>query len=95
MICSPLPSNHTRTPAYVPFYLYIDEAHSFITDSIADILAEARKYKLSLFLAHQYIEQLSEPIRAAIFGNVGTLISFRVGANDGGILSQRVLSYVQ
>lgn len=72
----------------VPFYLYIDEAHSFITDSIADILAEARKYKLSLFLAHQYIEQLSEPIRAAIFGNVGTLISFRVGAIDAEYLAK-------
>lgn len=72
----------------VPFYLYIDECHSFITDSIADILAEARKYKLSLFLAHQYIEQLSEPIRAAIFGNIGTIISFRVGATDAKYLAR-------
>lgn len=79
-----------KVPEYqrVPFYLYIDEAHSFITDSIADILAEARKYKLSLFLAHQYIEQLSEPIRAAIFGNIGTLISFRVGATDAEYLAK-------
>jgi hypothetical protein len=65
-----------------PFYLYIDECHTFITLSFADILAEARKYKLSLFLAHQYIEQLDERVRAAIFGNVGTIISFRVGATD-------------
>jgi len=65
-----------------PFYLYIDECHTFITLSFADILAEARKYKLSLFLAHQYIEQLDERVRAAIFGNVGTIISFRVGAKD-------------
>jgi hypothetical protein len=71
-----------------PFYLYIDEMHSFITLSFADILAESRKYGLSLFLTHQYIEQLSEPIRAAIFGNVGTLISFRIGASDAIALEQ-------
>lgn len=66
----------------IPFYLYVDEMHSFISLSFADILAEARKYKLSLFLTHQYIDQIHEKIRAAIFGNVGTLISFRVGAED-------------
>lgn len=66
----------------VPFYIYIDEAHSFMTHSLADVLAEARKFKLSLFLTHQYLEQLPENIRAAIFGNVGTLICFRVGATD-------------
>ena len=71
-----------------PFYLYVDEMHSFITNSFADILAEARKYKLGLFLAHQYIEQLQEPIRAAIFGNVGTMISFRVGATDAEYLEK-------
>jgi len=71
-----------------PFYLYIDECHSFITLSLADILAEARKYKLSLFLAHQYIEQLDERIRASIFGNVGTIISFRIGAKDAEYLSK-------
>jgi hypothetical protein len=64
------------------FYLYVDEMHSFVTLSFADILAESRKYGLSLFLTHQYIEQLHENIRAAIFGNVGTLISFRIGAED-------------
>lgn len=66
----------------IPFYLYVDEVHSFVSLSFADILAEARKFKLSLFLTHQYIEQLHEKIRAAIFGNVGTFISFRVGAAD-------------
>ncbi len=66
----------------IPFYLYVDEMHSFISLSLADILAEARKYKLSLFLTHQYIDQIHEKIRAAIFGNVGTLISFRIGAED-------------
>lgn len=65
-----------------PFYLYVDEMHSFISLSFADILAEARKYKLALFLTHQYIDQVHEKIRAAIFGNVGTLISFRIGATD-------------
>ncbi len=71
-----------------PFYLYIDECHSFVTISFANILAEARKYGLSLFLAHQYIEQLDERVRAAIFGNVGTMISFRVGANDAEYLAK-------
>ena len=65
-----------------PFYVYIDECHSFITLSFTTILAEGRKYGISLFLAHQYIEQLDERICSAIFGNVGTLISFRVGAVD-------------
>ncbi len=66
----------------IPFYLYVDEMHSFVSLSFVDVLAEARKYKLSLFLTHQYIEQVHEKIRAAIFGNIGTLISFRIGATD-------------
>lgn len=65
-----------------PFFLYVDECHSFVSLSFADILSEARKYKLSLFLAHQYIDQLDEKIQSAIFGNVGTIISFRIGADD-------------
>ncbi len=73
-----------------PFYLYVDEMHSFVSLSFADILAEARKYKLSLFLAHQYIEQIHEKIRYAIFGNVGTMIIFRVGADDAKHLAQEV-----
>jgi Type IV secretion-system coupling protein DNA-binding domain len=71
-----------------PFYLYVDEMHSFVSLSFADILAEARKYKLSLFLAHQYVGQLHEKVRAAIFGNVGTIISFRVGAEDAEALAK-------
>jgi hypothetical protein len=71
-----------------PFYLYVDEIQSFISLSFADILAEARKYRLSLFLSHQYTEQLNDKIRAAIFGNVGTLISFRIGAVDAEILEK-------
>ncbi|MFA5029478.1 MAG: type IV secretion system DNA-binding domain-containing protein [Patescibacteria group bacterium] len=64
------------------FYLYVDEFQNFATDSFADILSEARKYRLNLVIAHQYIEQLPELVTAAVFGNVGTLISFRVGASD-------------
>lgn len=64
------------------FYFYIDEFQNFTTDSIAVILAEARKYRLELILAHQYIQQLSDNIREAVFGNVGSLISFRVGTTD-------------
>jgi len=71
-----------------PFYLYIDEIQSFLTMSFIDILSEARKYKLSLIMSHQYIEQLDERIRAAIFGNVGTVISFRVGAEDAKYLAR-------
>lgn len=71
-----------------PFYLYVDEIHNFLTLSFADILSEARKYGLNLVLAHQYIEQLDERIRAAIFGNVGTLISFRIGAEDAKYLAK-------
>ncbi|MHB8173273.1 MAG: TraM recognition domain-containing protein [Nitrospirota bacterium] len=65
-----------------PFYLYVDEFHNFLTLSFANILSESRKYGLNLILAHQYIEQLDEKITAAVFGNVGTIISFRVGAED-------------
>ncbi len=71
-----------------PFYLYVDEMHSFISLSFVNILAEARKYGLSLFITHQYIEQIDERIRASIFGNVGTIISFRVGANDAEYLEK-------
>jgi len=64
------------------FYLYIDEFQNFSTDSFANILSEARKYHLNLILAHQYIEQLSEKVKPAVFGNVGTMVAFRVGATD-------------
>ncbi len=64
------------------FYLYIDEFQNFSTDSFANILSEARKYRLNLILAHQYIEQLSEKVKPAVFGNVGTMVVFRVGATD-------------
>lgn len=64
------------------FFLFIDEFHNFTTDAFATILSEARKYRLNMTLSHQYIAQLAEPIRDAVFGNVGTLISFRVGESD-------------
>ncbi len=69
-----------------PFYLYVDEFQSVANDSFADILSEARKYKLCLTIAHQYIEQLEENIRFAVFGNVGTTIAFRVGPFDAEVL---------
>ena len=74
------------------FYLYVDEVHNFLTESFADILSESRKYGLGLILAHQYIGQLEKVIREAIFGNVGTIISFRVGAKDASYLSREFQS---
>ena len=68
------------------FYLFIDEFQNFSTDAFASILAEARKYRFSLTLSHQYIDQLSLPVRQAVFGNVGTLVSFRVGNTDAEVL---------
>ena len=70
------------------FYLYVDEFQNFTTDSFATILSEARKYRLSLTVANQYIAQMEETVRDAVFGNVGSLISFRVGATDAGYLEK-------
>lgn len=70
------------------FYFYVDEFQSFANESFADILSEARKYKLNLTIAHQYIEQMSEEVRAAVFGNVGTMVTFRVGAYDADVLEK-------
>ncbi len=70
------------------FYLFIDEFQNFSTDAFASILAEARKYRSCLVLSHQYIDQLPLPIRQAVFGNVGTLISFRVGYTDAETLEK-------
>ena len=72
-----------------PFYLYVDEFQNFATDSFATILSEARKYGLNLTVANQYISQMSETVRNAVFGNVGTMISFRVSADDSPILSKQ------
>jgi hypothetical protein len=72
-----------------PFYLYIDEFQNITTDSISAILSEARKYKLSLNVAHQFIAQLDEGIRDAVFGNVGNLVVFRVGFEDAQFLENQ------
>ncbi len=72
----------------IPFFLYIDECQTFTTNSFADMLSECRKYALSVFMANQFLDQLTERIRAAIFGNCGTIISFRVGATDADLLSK-------
>lgn len=72
-----------------PFYLYVDEFQNFATDSFATILSEARKYGLNLTVANQYISQMTDTVRDAVFGNVGTMISFRVSADDAPILSKQ------
>ena len=70
------------------FYLYVDEFQSFASESFADILSEARKYKLNLNIAHQYIQQMPENVQAAVFGNVGTMVVFRVGSSDAEIFEK-------
>jgi hypothetical protein len=70
------------------FYLYVDEFQSFATSSFANILSEARKYHLNLILANQYLDQIDEKVRGAIFGNVGTIISFKVGLEDAKFLAE-------
>lgn len=70
------------------FYLFVDEFQNFANASFADILSEARKYKLNLTIAHQYIEQMDEIVRPAVFGNVGTMVAFRVGATDAELLEK-------
>ncbi len=74
------------------FYLYVDEFQSFATSSFVDILSEARKYHLNLILANQYLNQIEEKVREAIFGNVGTIISFKVGPEDAKFLVQEFSS---
>ncbi len=69
-----------------PFYLYVDEFQNFATDSFAVILSEARKYGLNLTVANQYVSQMPEVVRDAVFGNVGTMVSFRIGPGDSKVL---------
>lgn len=71
------------------FCLYVDEFQNFSTESFADILSQARKYRLNLIVANQFTTQLSEEIRDAVFGNVGTLVSFRVGTSDAELLTKK------
>jgi hypothetical protein len=71
------------------FCLYVDEFQNFSTESFADILSQARKYRLNLIVANQFTTQLSEEVRDAVFGNVGTVVSFRVGTNDAEFLAKQ------
>ena len=71
------------------FYLYLDEFQNITTDSISTILSEARKYKLGLTIAHQFIAQLDDKIKNSVFGNVGSICSFRVGADDAEYLKNQ------
>jgi hypothetical protein len=81
---SDLPESERRD-----FYLYLDEFQNFTTDSVVTILSEARKYRLNLNLTHQFVQQLDEPIREAVFGNVGTIMSYRIGVEDAEILAKQ------
>jgi len=69
-----------------PFYLYVDEFQNFATPDFATILSEARKYKMNLTVANQFTSQMEDEVKNAVFGNVGTLISFRVGVGDANYL---------
>lgn len=73
------------------FFLYVDEFQNFATESFANILSEARKYRLGLIMAHQYMEQLEEEVLAAVIGNVGTMVTFRVGSTDAEILAKEFI----
>ena len=77
------------TRSFAPFYLHIDDFQNVSTPAIASILSEARKYKLSLTMAHQFIAQLDPNIKDAVFGNVGSLAAFRVGSDDAQFLEQQ------
>jgi len=73
------------------FFLYVDEFQNFATEAFVNILSEARKYRLALILGHQYIAQMEKQVRDAVFGNIGTIICFRVGAEDAGFLEKEFL----
>jgi hypothetical protein len=71
------------------FFFFVDEFQNFATESFADILSEARKYKLNLTIAHQYVAQMQEEVRDAVVGNVGTMITFRVGPEDAELFEKQ------
>ena len=75
------------------FYLYVDEFQNFATESFANILSEARKYRLDLIIGHQYVEQLEEEVAAAVFGNVGTIMCFRIGSADAEFMAVEFSPY--
>lgn len=72
----------------VPFYLYLDEFQNFTTLSVATMISELRKYRVGLVLANQHLSQLGDAVRDAVLGNVGTLLSFRVGPQDAAVLAK-------
>jgi hypothetical protein len=74
---------------FPPFYMYIDEFQNVTTDSIASILSEARKYRLSLNITHQYLAQLEDSIKNAVFGNVGSMAAFRISSEDAKFIEPR------
>ncbi len=76
-----------------PFYFYVDEFQNFANESFSDILSEARKYNLALTVAHQYVEQMEDEVKAAVFGNVGSMVVFRVGATDAEIFEKEFAPY--
>ena len=71
----------------VDFYFYVDEFHNFATETFGEILSEARKYRLNLTLANQFLGQLDAGIRKTVFGNVGTMVSFRLGSEDAALMA--------
>jgi hypothetical protein len=74
----------------LPFFLYVDEFPSFTTESFAGMLAEARKYGLGLILAHQHLSQMAHAVQDAVLGNCGTILSFRLGAQDAPLLARQL-----
>jgi len=81
---------HGQEKEIKPFYLYVDDFQNFVTDSFATLLADARRYGLNLTLSNQYVAQMPETVREAVFGNVDSLISFRVGADDARELARYI-----
>jgi hypothetical protein len=78
-------------PAYcVPFYLHVDEVENFATDAFSDILSEARKWKLSLLLAHQFLQQLPLSLRSAVIANVGSIVAFQTMGEDADVLAREL-----
>ena len=81
-------ASYSRDTVRTPYFLYVDEFHAFTTSAFAGMLSELRKYGLGLVATTQYISQLDDGVRDALFGNVGTLLSFRIGASDASVLSR-------
>jgi hypothetical protein len=86
-------ATHTRGTApkkRVPFFLHVDEFEHFATDAFGDILSEARKWKLSLVLAHQFLQQLPTKLRAAVLANVGSIVAFQLGGEDAAVIAREI-----